>query len=89
MTRQEYKDKLIKGHEQTISVAMNIALTIDKIFDDLESRVCGNCIYCKRIEEERINICINKENEYMNGLCSMQVDENFGCNRFEKRREND
>jgi len=87
MTRQEYKDKLIKGHEQTISVAMNIALTIDKIFDDLESRVCENCKFCSR-EGFGGFVCTNEEIANMSLSGWRKVNKNFGCNKFE-RREND
>ena len=51
---------------------------IDDIFDDFENRNCKNC---KWFDCER---CVFMKNYLMNADECFLVDEDFGCNRFEK-----
>lgn len=58
------------------------------MYDDFESRVCENCIHYKTKENYRNKICVmiddNMSEHYM-GYFMPPV--NFGCNRFEKKKE--
>lgn len=48
---------------------------VDKIFDDFESRICGNCQHW-----------LIKDG--FNDVDCTKTDRDFGCNKF-KRKEND
>lgn len=50
---------------------------INKIYDDFESRVCGNCKYYEQYD----SVCCNGESP----LCVEVVETSFGCNKFERR----
>ena len=85
MTREEYKNKLIqpnsgseafnKGVKQANSRANRL---FKNIFDDFESRVCGNCIYYAK----ETSVCINAGSP----LCADFVDSEYGCNLFEREK---
>jgi hypothetical protein len=55
---------------------------IDLLLEGMQNRICKNCTYFSK------NICLNLQNALMNGDESISVEENFGCNRFE-RKENE
>jgi len=60
---------------------------IDKIYDNFESKICKNCKYYN----SAYKVCENKRNiqpfeidtEYVN----MFTDDDFGCNRFERKEK--
>ena len=55
--------------------------SIDKIYDDFESRICDNCKYCEFFSSVNSYFCINE-------LSSAKfVDSCFGCNRWEEKNE--
>ena len=53
---------------------------VDKIYDDFESRVCGNCGH--GVQEDLGIYC-----PFVNYCGTDYMDKDFGCNEF-KRREN-
>lgn len=59
---------------------------INEIYDDFESRTCGNCVYY--IPQK--SICNNLHNEQIYQLPIrtdlMQVTKNFGCNKFKEKK---
>ena len=62
---------------------------IDKIFDDIESRTCKNCKYFEVIDFIG-NTCSNPkllqdEEMFVDRGLFINVREDFGCNRFERR----
>ena len=94
MTREEALNKCIevvtfRGIYNPY-VLENVEYFVEEIYDDFENRTCKNCKWFNKKTYE----CENKENEQEIGnydnidYISMQVDENFGCNRFE-RKENE
>jgi len=50
---------------------------IDRIYDDFESRVCKNCLYYFK------ETCVCDESPLVTEI----VDENYGCNKFERRKK--
>ena len=86
MTREEAK-KVIRNIGEGWAVSEgDVEELIDKIYDDFESKICKNCKYFKGTG--MIANCSNLEVGKMNGGAFIDVDENFGCNKFE-RRENE
>jgi len=58
---------------------------IDDIFDEFKSRVCKECKY---YEGGNISgFCLNMQNTFMNKDSNIDVEADFGCNRFEKKEK--
>ena len=73
MTREETKQKLLS------LMPAERFIVIDDIYNDFESRVCGNCKYF-----------YTPEGTESFGLCNKfktLTESDFGCNRFERRED--
>ena len=83
MTKKEAKKYyLLKNKWDTINREELYDL-IDEIYDDFENRTCKNCKYFKG--SNKIANCSNLEVGAMNGGAFIDVDKDFGCNKFEKK----
>lgn len=86
MTRERYKEYMIRRWSRNISyMEEEMSRDIDKIFDDIDSRVCENCKY---VETEGGIIlvdscCTNRLSVAYGELVFVQ----FGCNQFERKLE--
>lgn len=80
LTRTTAKFSLYDGYcEKTSTVTMKVTKeTIDKIYDDFESRTCENCKVIQNIKK------FNKGAAYCN-IIHKSVNKDFGCNKFERR----
>ena len=95
MTREEAKKRIncvkevvkndFEEYEDEIVRADFMYKLIDEIFDEFESRVCKNCKHFK----SKSGLCGLWENGVMNEASFFNVDEDFGCNRFERREDED
>jgi len=57
---------------------------VDEIYNNFESRICKNCKWIHKGQYEGEFWCINPKNSII-AEDGMFVNENFGCNRFERR----
>jgi len=59
-----------------------IDIFIDKIYDDIESRTCKNCIYYN----PETNLCLNQDLQNKElGVLFMPPSKSFGCNKFKRK----
>ena len=60
---------------------------IDEIYDEFEDRICKNCKYYfdGRCENHRVDEMIDPNSEFDYYI---EVEKNFGCNRFVKKHSN-
>lgn len=79
MTREEAMKKAYKEALQISAGNSSDSLSrlIDKIYDDFDSRTCGNC------EWGIDNVCTNDDTP----LCADFVASTFGCNKFERKEK--
>lgn len=56
---------------------------IDAVFDDFESRTCGNCEYHSFYHEDTLSVCC-ADDLYCNRL-GINTPEFFGCNKFKRK----
>lgn len=88
MNRDEAQ-KLMKSHESDIRTSIEsntVALILDKIYDDFESKTCERCIF----HDKNLMICKNHSLNLMkdggellhNGMF-LNVDNDFSCNKWE------
>ena len=87
MTRERYKEYMLRRWSRNIPyMEEEMNRDIDTIFDAIESRVCKNCkhynmdtavYYCNKYDV----VMINSDHTIKS------VDENFGCNKFERKVE--
>ena len=84
MTREDTK-KYFSTTIDGLKKATSLTNVIDTLFDDLETRTCGNCKH-SRLGEEYLGECY---------YCSLGVeyqgsdvlDADFGCNKFEREQD--
>ena len=79
MTREEAFRKL-KKHK--INIRKSELVDLKVVCYDL---VCKNCKWFNKVGLAGYS-CSNKENKKMFGGRIIWIDENFGCNRFERKR---
>jgi len=90
MTREEAYNKLEKLMKEKDEIHTNIYAyvefnqaddLIEKIYEDFENRICKNC----RFYDNVYNTCNSIKNTKMLGFTLTEIDENFGCNKFERK----
>ena len=81
MTREEAFKMLKEIDSGKYISILDLEDMIDKIFNDLEGRVCRNCKHMMYKDNEPDGFCC-KINCFV-----PYYDENFGCNRFERREK--
>ncbi len=80
MNREEAGNSLVITAHSELGVICKVNAVdelIDKIYNDFESRICGNCEFYEKYN----SVCCNGDSP----LCSEVVDKNFGCNEFERK----
>jgi len=84
MTRQEAKD-LFNSSRDSYGKPRKIMTTIDKIYDDFESRTCDNCKFLRTstFEGNPYPGCTNKEN----GELASEAIHGAGCNRWKAKND--
>ena len=86
MTREEalkYANTKSRKRGDTLIYAQEVDVLIELIYDDFESRTCGNCIYnndlCTYQESIKVYCKVTRGDDY---ICDF---DDFGCNRFERK----
>ena len=64
----------------------NIKKLINKIYDDFENKICKNCKWFNKVGLVGYS-CSNKKNKEMFGMSIIWINENFGCNKFERKEK--
>ena len=82
MTREEAIKKLFDvSSDLGLVETIEARIIIEEIFDDFESRVCKNCKHFTSFGKKMgIGICSNFTK-------NINVANDFGCNRFERRED--
>ena len=85
MEREEAKQDLYYGIQFD---TLKIDKFIDKIYDDFESRTCGNCKYNQKYDNSCNNSFVNNilSTSYI-GTASLKCVSDFGCNKFKRKEE--
>ena len=60
---------------------------VDKIYDDFESRVCGNCKWYRPGTNNTNNWCAYGTSIGNNEHGDAYVTEDFGCNEFKRKED--
>ena len=87
MTREEYKNRIGWFKDHPLEVVHISAKSIDEIYNDFESRVCGEC---KWFQTHRYYIDIHDKVGYPQTVCEklrINYGKDFGCNKFERKEE--
>ena len=77
MTREDRKSKNAINYPASVLTWLNEVT--DGIYDDFESRTCGNCKHLNElgIDGNGTGRCVEEEPHFI-------VDTDFGCNKFER-----
>lgn len=79
MTREEWSKHIQANGRINNSTKEWIENLVGEIYDDFESRVCGNCRY----NQDNYK-CTNNES-MVEWLEDIEVFNTFGCNKFERK----
>ena len=84
-TQWQEETRFITWETTTDEIIEDHNVLIDKIYDDFESRVCGEC---KWFQTHRYYIDIHDKVGYPQTVCEklrINYGKDFGCNKFERK----